>query len=113
MSGEMAIAWPPLPETGFVSGRAATIDDVDRGKAVFCQQATNGSAAIPLQIPIPQYGRWTDQEGRTHSVIVVQAERHVVDHAGEAVLGLRLIAGGEVVATKSEVQLLGLEKPVD
>ncbi|MBV8650675.1 MAG: hypothetical protein JO255_04360, partial [Alphaproteobacteria bacterium] len=45
------VTWPALPATGFVAGRAALPEDIDKGDAVFAVKATK-----PLPVTIPQYG---------------------------------------------------------
>ena len=100
-----AIRLASLPTTGFITGRAATADDVAAGNAAFSMQ---GAARGPLPIGIPQYAYWTDENRRRVPVIVVQAER---GPNGEEMVGMRKLDGSEIVATLAEVTLLGTERP--
>jgi hypothetical protein len=102
--------WPPLPSTGFIRGRAAGVDDVDTGTAVFCQQSDGDDLASPWPVEVPQYALWRDESGAEIPTVLVQAEAHILDQ-GEAVLGLRLLDGSAVVATEGEVRLLGCQPP--
>lgn len=106
------VTWPSLPVTGFLAGRSATIADLDRGDAVFCQQAGDGPTSEPYQITIPQYAVWANEARASVPVIVVQAEYHITEPTGAPLLGLRALDGSEVVASASEVQLLGENIPV-
>ncbi len=103
--------WPPLPKSGFVAGRAATLEDVQAGNAVFCQTTEMGDLAVPFQIAIPQYVLWTKEDGCVAKAILIQAEKHISDHEGKPVLGLRTLDGSEVVASREEVQMLGDKAP--
>lgn len=104
--------WPPLPSTGFLHGRAATVADIDSGDAVFCQQTDGYDTAKPWSLDVPQYAFWSDETGANVPSILVQAEAHILEPDGEPILGLRLIDGSEVVATGGEVKLLGTKLPV-
>jgi len=98
--------WPPLPKTEFVSGRAATEEDVQNGRAAFYQNRAGGDVR-PMQIELPQYGWFTDEDGTRIAVVVVQAEYS--DSGG--ILGLRDVDGQEYVVTQAEVTLLGAKPP--
>ena len=104
-------AWPPLPTTGFVLGRAATTADIDIGDAVFSQESNDGLEAEHYPIAIPQYALWRDEHGSTHRVLVVQAEKHVSDPSGGPIYGLRTLDGEKVVVSGEELQLRGAALP--
>ena len=97
--------WPELPSSGFLSGRSATKADVESGQAVF---SMDGKGEGPLQIAIPQYALWTDEQGTAHPVIVVQAEQAP---GGMQIVGLLNPDGSHAAATLAELRLLGAEKP--
>ena len=103
--------FPTLPAGGFLRGRAATVADIDAGDAVFCQQSNDGVSASPWSIAIPQYALWRDESGAIVPSILVQAEAHIHEPDGEPIFGLRRLDGSEVVATGSEVELLGTKPP--
>lgn len=102
---------PPLPTNGFVLGRAATTADIDLGNAVFSQESNDGLEVEHYPIAIPQYALWQDEDGSTHRVFVVQAEKHVSDPSGEPIYGLRTFDGETIVALGEELQLLGAVLP--
>jgi hypothetical protein len=102
--GSAPVVWPALPQSGFITGRLATVDDVKQGNAVFSQ---NGEGK-PLGLPIPQYVWWKDNAGKSHPMILLQAEE---GPDGTGVVGLRDLAGKDTVATLAEVKLLGTKKP--
>lgn len=104
-------AWPPLPANGFVLGRAATTADIDLDDAVFFQASNDGLQAEHYPITIPQYALWQDEDGSTHRVFVVQAEKHVSDPSGEPIYGLRTFDGEKIVVSGEELQLLGAALP--
>jgi len=95
----------------FIAGRPATVHDVDRGSAVFCQQCDDAQQSEPFEVAVPQYAMWHDTDEAEVPAILVQAERHVTDPDGDAVFGLRTLDGHEVVANSSEVRLLGEQVP--
>ena len=82
-SGDSA-PWPPLPSSGFIRGREATLSA--------CRS---------------QYARWRGKAG-VQRAILIQAER-----AGStSAVGLKIIAtGARVAATLPEVELLGTDPP--
>jgi hypothetical protein len=88
-----------------MTGRSATQEDIAAGNAVF---AIGENASRPMSMEIPQYAYWSDEEGRRHAVIVVQAES---GPNGEEVVGLRGLDGSEMVVTLSELTLLGTARP--
>jgi len=101
--------WPPLPTSGFVSGRPATQQDVRDGNAVFVAEVGGKVIGQPLPIDIPQYALHVDGDTQQRTrVIVVQAERA----GGIEMVGFRNIAtGGDGVGTRPEFELLGRSKP--
>ena len=105
------MTWPTLPKMGFIAGSSATVDDVNRGSAIFCQQADDAEPSEPFNVEVPQYAIWHEADVGDVPAILVQAERHISDPDGEAVFGLRTLDGFEVVANSSEVSLLGERVP--
>jgi|HubBroStandDraft_4_1064222.scaffolds.fasta_scaffold25031_2 hypothetical protein len=106
-SGETPFAWPPLPNTGFVRGRAATNDDVRTGAVAFVLAANGKPIGRPLDIAIPQYALWHDvRTGTDTPVIIIQAETNgTID-----VVGCMGIADHAVrVALLKEFTLLGTD----
>jgi hypothetical protein len=99
--------WPPLPVTGFVSGRSATESDVAYRDAVFVAKSGGAYIGRPLGIVIPQYAYLIERSGRKRPMIVVQAERA----NRMSLIGLRDLGGKEHVATLGEVELLGRKSP--
>jgi hypothetical protein len=95
-----------LPTTGFVSGRAATEQDVEAGNAIFVAKAEGVIIGKPIAVTIPQYAYWTQPTGKT-LVVIVQAE----EANGMRLFGLRDAAGSETVATEPEIELLGTATP--
>ena len=106
-----ANAWPPLPTSGFLLGRAASAADIDLGDAVFSQATSDGLEVRPCSVVLPQYALWHDENGSLRRVFVVQAEKYVSDPAGEPIYGLRTFEGEEIVASGEELQLLGTAPP--
>lgn len=107
------MTWPALPTIGFISGRPATLADLDQGNAVFCQRSDDTKPSEPFDVEVPQYAIWHEADGLDVPAILVQAERHISDRDGEAVFGLRTLDGREVVADSGEVRLLGEQLPTD
>jgi hypothetical protein len=99
--------WPPLPDKGFISGRAATSDDVNQGNALFVAKVDDLIIGKPIAITIPQYAYWTDKRGHRVPVVVVQAE----EAEGSQLFGFRDAQGKEHVATGPEMTLLGTKPP--
>jgi hypothetical protein len=100
-------SWPPLPTSGFISGRAATDKDVLDGNAVFALRAYGVPFGKPLDVAIPQYAYLTKRGQRPIPVIVVQAE------LGKSlkIFGVRDLSGKAATAKESELQLLGTHPP--
>jgi hypothetical protein len=105
------MTWPTLPTAGFIAGRSATVGDVDRGIAVFCQQIDDAEPSRPFDVEVPQYAIWHEADGADVPAILVQAERHITDPDGDAIFGLRALDGRDVVADSGEVSLLGKQVP--
>jgi hypothetical protein len=102
--------WPLLPTVGFIRGRAASEKDVNDGNAVFVAAESNGTIiGKPLQIEIPQYAYWDDEEsGDRLRVIVIQAELA----KGYEMIGFKNIETGELGAgLRQEFELLGTKIP--
>lgn len=102
-------AWPPLPTSGFLAGRAATLRDAQEGTAVFVAESNGRSLGTPLAIDVPQYALLVSRKtGRKIRVIVIQAERA----AGTDTVGyLDLETGLKGVTTLPEITLLGRKPP--
>jgi hypothetical protein len=100
-------SWPPLPTTGFTSGRAATDKDVADGNAVFVLRAYGVAFGKPLDVTIPQYAYLTKNGRQKLPVIVVQAE----EGKGIKIFGIRDFDGKTATAKQSELQLLGTHPP--
>lgn len=97
----MANASLSLPTTGFVAGRLATEADVKAGDAVFYIM---GEGISPAPITIPQFvilREDPDAEGKL--CVLVQAEQTI----DGIMVGLRDADGANIVATLSELELLG------
>ncbi len=101
--------WPALPETGFLTGRAATTEDVDSGIAVFALKIDDKYVGEPLDIDIPQYAFHIDEESGVETpVIIIQAETN----GAVSALGYKSLGGTETgVGLLKEFHLLGLEPP--
>jgi hypothetical protein len=100
-------SWPPLPTSGFISGRAATDKDVADGSAVFVLRAYGVAFGKPLDVTIPQYAYLTKRGQQPVPVIVVQAEQG----KGIKIFGIRDSSGKAATARESEVRLLGTNPP--
>jgi hypothetical protein len=99
--------WPPLPTSGFISGRPATDKDVAAGNAVFVLRAYGIAFGTPLDVSIPQYAYLTKRGAPAVPVIVVQAEQG----RGIKVFGVRGLGGQTATAKDSELRLLGTQLP--
>ncbi len=107
LSEAAAIAWPALPADGFVSGRAATGEDVLTGRAAFSMQVDGRVVGQPLPIAVPQYA-FRVVSGKRTPGIVIQAEAG----QGKRMLGFRALSKGTIVAApESEFELLGTSIP--
>ncbi len=101
------VNWPPLPATGFISGRAATDQDVAAGNAVFVLKAYGGYFGKPMDVVIPQYAVMTKRGEKPVPVIVVQAEVG----GGIKLFGVRGLDGDKSTARDYELKLLGTKPP--
>mgnify|MGYP001179596783 CR=1 FL=1 len=100
--------WPELPADGFITGRAATSDDIKAGTAAFAQGGGD-SPPMPLDIQIPQYACYTDDGGSRVRAVLIQAEKTPMG----PVVGLRLSPDETTLNLLSEVTLLGPDRPDD
>ncbi|QNL18444.1 hypothetical protein HXX25_03255 [Hyphobacterium sp. CCMP332] len=90
------------PNVGFVSGRPANEEDIQAGRAVFMIQPESEAADISL----PACALVNEQDGSQTAVVVIQAE---ID-GGETLLGVREIAGGNLVCTLGEIEFVHPDK---
>jgi hypothetical protein len=117
--------WPPLPTTGFISGRVATQEDVDQDVAAFgfpkkleAAQVTKltgeeeskpveCAGSTPLDILIPQYAI-LNINGEQRPCIIIQGEE-----AGDSkVVGCRLIKDNSIaIGLLEDFELLGNRRP--
>lgn len=107
-AGAAPSTWPQLPTSGFVYGRIATQDDLNKGNGVFLFEVGGQTMTKPTQkVQIPQYAYLKEKGGNRRPVVVVQAE--LLD--GDLTLGLRDADGKEYIAAGEEVELLGTSHP--
>ena len=103
----MSGTWPPLPNHGYITGRAATQDDVRAENAVFVLGSEGRLVGEPLPVKIPQYVTHVSESGRWPAILV-QAER-----AGDQeIVGVRYLDGRLGAATLREFELHGTQTPV-
>mgnify|MGYP003653720977 CR=1 FL=1 len=100
------IQWPALLTTGFVSGRVANTKDIEAGNAAFVAETGGRSIGEPIDILIPQYGFYIENDSKV-PVIIIQAE----SIQGQRIVGARKFDGSEIVATLEEFHLLGRDTP--
>lgn len=96
-----AAKWPALPNSGFLTGRGAAPEDVDNGIAIFAAGHDGSSDGKPLDIEIPQYGYFREQD---KYVIILQAEKY----DGQSIIGAETFDGEKVVGLIDEFELLGV-----
>jgi hypothetical protein len=103
--------WPALPTRGFVTGRAATQQDMADGDAVFVAEVGGQIVGEPLDITVPQYAIHIDHEaGVGKRVIVLQAERA----GGIEMIGyVELETDAYGVGTAAEFEFLGTAPATD
>ncbi len=94
--------WPPLPNKGFISGRAATTADVSAGNAAFVAMVGGVVIGKPMTITIPQYAYYINGKKKA-PVIVIQAE----EAQGSKMIGARYLDGTEAVGMITDFELLG------
>lgn len=106
--GQQIMEWPALTEFSFVSGRAATEEDVNAGSAVFVLKVDGKPVGIPINIKLPQYAIHVDSEsGGKTKVVVLQAE----EADGNQYFGaVDILEGTYLLGFANEFDLLG-EKP--
>lgn len=68
----------------------------------------DGKSEGALDIAVPQYALWSDEQGQKHPVVLVQAEQAP---GGMKIVGLLKSDGSYAAATLPELELLGTEKP--
>ncbi|MFN7988659.1 MAG: hypothetical protein U0529_14440 [Thermoanaerobaculia bacterium] len=102
------VKWPPLPTSGFVSGRAATSEDAAAGRAAFSAQAGDAVIGKPLALTVPQYAYHIDESGKRTPGILIQAE----EVRGVRMVGFQPLGRDDFLAVlESEVELLGTMVP--
>ncbi|MEH6420082.1 hypothetical protein [Pseudomonas sp. CGJS7] len=99
-------SWPPLPASGFITGRAATQADVRSGQAAFALAQGPVPVSTPLPLKIPQYA-YLDDEGKRVPVILIQAEQA----RDMQVVGLLMADGTTMLAFRNQLVLLGTRPP--
>lgn len=104
------IAWPDLPKTCFVSGRAATSADIDSGCAAFLINVQGKPAGTPINVDVPQYALHVDEAtGKETPVIIIQAE----ENGATRIVGYQELGSDQLgAALLREVRLLGTQKPI-
>jgi hypothetical protein len=101
--------WPELPTSGYISGRAATKEDVASGSAAFHLASNDGTPeGRPLAIVIPQYALHHDAEtGADTPVVIIQAETNGdTDVIGYVETNSSVVG----VGTLPEFRLLGVDR---
>ncbi len=107
ISAALAQAWPPLPTTGFVSGRPATEQDVADGNAVFVLKQYGTYFGKPVDVVIPQYAYLIGKGEKPVPVIVIQAEQE----RNLKLFGVRELDGKIGTVKETDLQLLGVNPP--
>jgi hypothetical protein len=119
------VQWPPLPTSGFISGRVATQEDIDQDIAAFgfpkkleAQQVTKltgeevteaveCAGSIPLEILIPQYAILT-LNGERLPCIITQGE----ESGDSKIVACRLLKDNNIaIGLLEDFELLGQETP--
>jgi len=103
--------WPPLANYPAISGRAATVADVDAGRAAFVLQDAGKPIGRPLDLKLPQYAYPLDAGTKQRKpCVIIQAE----EARGQKLVGCRILPdGGLLAATLTEFELLGNKPPAD
>jgi len=115
LSAAMADDWPPLPATGFITGRVATVEEAAMGKAFFCAMINGAPAkSTPIKIKIPQYAYYHEGSKKT-PVIVMQAEAVQIPQGSKTVtmsmVGARGPDGKGIIGLLTNFELLGTAPP--
>ena len=109
MTGSASLMWPDLPTTGFMSGRAATMEDLKSGQAAFVSMVGETPTGRPHDIPIPQYALARLDSDAHVPVIVIQAE----DTPKGTIVGAISLEGNVHVLMLEELRLLGVQVPTE
>jgi len=106
---DKVVSWPDLKDIKYITGRAATENDITNGSAVFLLQSDGEPIGKPIDINLPQYALHTDAETNiVTKVIIIQAE----EDGEREVLGAIIIKSNEyIVGLFNEFKLLGSEMP--
>ena len=91
---------------GYVTGRAATVHDVDAGNAGFVLQDGGVPIGKPIAMVIPQYARFKDGNSVV-LVVLIQAE----EARGQRFVAGRTMKGEIVVGLLGDFTLLGTSRP--
>jgi hypothetical protein len=111
IKGGMQMEYPDLNSYGYVSGRAATEQDVMEGKAAFILKCGEDELGTPLDIDVPQYAIHVDPYSLEETPgVIIQAEE-----ANEQQLVGFIPFNSEVPITTAlqEFRLLGRSKPAN
>jgi hypothetical protein len=93
-----------------LSGRTATPDDIEQGRAVYALGDTRNARTLPVELPQPVI--WWSDEGEV-AAVAVQAEAHdTEEHQTLEVLGLVLPDGETAVALLEDVDMVDDTDPV-
>lgn len=106
MSASAGDLLPDLSKTRFVSGRAATADDINSGAAVFELRDGETPIGSPIEISVPQYALFNN-EGTSIPVVIIQAEQT----RGQRLIGAIDTSGKPIVGLFTDFTLLGTQKP--
>jgi hypothetical protein len=104
------IAWPDLPKTCYVKGRAGNVSDVRNHCGAFVATSKDGKMiGKALKVVVPQYAYHIDPKTKKKTpVILLQAE----DAMGIPIAGFQVVGGGGMmVDTLGSLELLGTKKP--
>ncbi|WP_091741533.1 hypothetical protein [Phenylobacterium immobile] len=91
------------------TGAAATLDDVQAGRAIFALADSIDPRPLPMELPQPVI--WWDDDS-AQAAVVVQAEIHDrLEEEAMEVLGIILPDGGSAVALLEDVDLVDDSDP--
>jgi hypothetical protein len=101
------LAWPELPENGFIVGRTANRKAVQDGNAVFVLEQDGVPASRPINMVVPQYAYHVDRAtGKGTPCIVLQAE----EFRGVQMIGSRdFVNDREFVDVAANFMFLGVK----